>query len=66
MQYMHEWQKQIQDMSRDCLRYRQLAFALKEVRDTEHPLMNIALNYGFLRMKRFPVHLRKVVGMLTP
>ena len=40
--------KEISGMQfRDYLRYRQLAFALKEVRDTECSLLEIALNYGF-------------------
>lgn len=38
---MYEWQKR-------NLRYRRLAFALKEIRDTENSILDIALNYGFL------------------
>ncbi len=32
---------------RDYIRYRKLAFALKELRDTDDSILNIALKYGF-------------------
>lgn len=40
--------KEISGMQfRDYLRYRRLAFALKDVRDTDKSLLDIALDYGF-------------------
>ena len=46
--YMTRKFKAISGMSfRDYLRYRKLAFALKEVRDSEKSMLEIALNYGF-------------------
>ncbi|WP_310604293.1 helix-turn-helix transcriptional regulator [Anaerosporobacter sp.] len=38
---------------RDYLRYRRLAFALKELRDTEHKILDIALKYGFSSHEAF-------------
>lgn len=38
---------------RDYLRYRRLAFALKEIRDTENGLLDIALKYGFSSHEAF-------------
>lgn len=58
--------KEISGMQfRDYLRYRQLAFALKEVRDTEHSLMDIALNYGFSSHEAFTRAFKETYGM-TP
>ena len=39
---------------RDYLRGRRLAFALKEVRDSEKSLLEIALDYGFSSTRRLP------------
>ncbi len=38
---------------RDYLRYRKLAFALKELRDTEKGILEIALQYGFSSHEAF-------------
>ncbi|MDE6209968.1 MAG: helix-turn-helix transcriptional regulator [Lachnospiraceae bacterium] len=38
---------------RDYLRYRRLAFALKEIRDTENGILDIALKYGFSSHEAF-------------
>lgn len=38
---------------RDYLRYRRLAFALKELRDTESGILDIALKYGFSSHEAF-------------
>lgn len=38
---------------RDYLRYRKLAFALKELRDTENGILDIALQYGFSSHEAF-------------
>ena len=38
---------------RDYLRYRRLAFALKELRDTENGILDIALKYGFSSHEAF-------------
>ena len=38
---------------RDYLRYRTLAFALKDVRDTTKSLLDIALDYGFSSHEAF-------------
>ena len=43
---------------RDYLRRRRLAFALREVRDSERSLLDIALDYGFSRMRRSHAPLR--------
>ena len=46
--------KEISGMSfRDYLRYRKLAFALKEVRDSESRLLDIAVKYGFSSHEAF-------------
>ena len=46
--------KEISGMQfRDYLRYRRLAFALKELRDTENSILNIALKYGFSSHEAF-------------
>ena len=38
---------------RDYLRYRRLAFALKELRDTDRRILDIALDYGFSSHEAF-------------
>lgn len=38
---------------RDYLRYRRLAFALKELRDTDNSILDIALKYGFSSHEAF-------------
>lgn len=46
--------KKISSMSlRDYLRYRKLAFALKDVRDTNQSLLSIAVKYGFSSHEAF-------------
>jgi len=46
--------KEISGMQfRDYLHHRRLAFALKEIRDTEQNLLDIALNYGFSSNEAF-------------
>lgn len=46
--------RKISGMSfRDYLRYRKLAFALKEIRDTKRPILDIALEYGFSSHEAF-------------
>lgn len=41
---------------RDYLRFRHLAFALRDVRDTSDSLLEIAVRYGFPRTRRSPAH----------
>lgn len=50
---------------RDYLRYRRLAFALKEVRDTEKGLLDIALDYGFSSHQAFSQAFKAAYGV-TP
>ena len=50
---------------RDYLRFRRLAFALKDVRDTESGLLDIALNYGFSSHEAFSRAFKEAYG-LTP
>ena len=50
---------------RDYLRYRKLAFALKEIRDTENSILEIALNYGFSSHEAFTRAFREAYG-ITP
>ena len=58
--------KEISGMQfRDYLRYRKLAFALKEVRDTEESLIDIALNYGFSSHEAFTHAFKEAYG-ITP
>lgn len=58
--------KEISGMQfRDYLRYRKLAFALKEVRDTEESFMDIALNYGFSSHEAFTRAFKEAYG-ITP
>ena len=58
--------KEISGMQfRDYLRYRRLAFALKELRDTDTGILDIALNYGFSSHEAFTRAFRAAYG-LTP
>lgn len=50
---------------RDYLRYRRLAFALKEIRDTKTGLLDIALNYGFSSHEAFTRAFKEAYG-ITP
>lgn len=58
--------KEISGMQfRDYLRYRRLAFSLKEVRDTEKGILDIALNYGFSSQEAFTRAFKEAYGV-TP
>lgn len=58
--------KEISGMQyRDYLRYRRLAFALKELRDTENGILNIALKYGFSSHEAFTRAFKEAYG-ITP
>ena len=58
--------KEISGMQfRDYLRYRRLAFALKELRDTDTGILDIALNYGFSSHEAFTRAFKEAYGM-TP
>ena len=48
---------------RDYLRCRRLAFALKDVRDTDADLLQIALNYGFSSHEAFTRAFRDLYGI---
>ena len=48
---------------RDYLRYRLLAFALKEVRDTQRSMLDIALDYGFSSNEAFTRAFREAYGV---
>lgn len=50
---------------RDYLRQRRLAFALKEIRDTQHGLLDVALNSGFSSHEAFSRAFKETYGM-TP
>lgn len=50
---------------RDYLRYRKLAFALEDVRDTDAALLDIALNYGFSSHEAFTRAFKDAYGV-TP
>ena len=50
---------------RDYLRYRRLAFALREVRDTQDGFLDIAVRYGFSSQEAFTRAFREAYG-LTP
>lgn len=55
--------KEISGMQlRDYLRYRKLAFALKDIRDTETELLYIALNYGFSSHEAFTRAFKEAYG----
>ena len=49
----------------DYLRYRRLAFALKEVRDTDKGILEIAMDYGFSSNEAFTRAFKEAYGM-TP
>lgn len=58
--------KEISGMQlRDYLRYRKLAFALKDIRDTERGILEIALGYGFSSHEAFTRAFKKAYG-ITP
>ena len=58
--------REVSGMSfRDYLRYRRLAFALKDVRDTEKGLLEIAMDYGFSSNEAFTRAFREAYGV-TP
>ena len=58
--------KEISGMQfRDYLRYRKLAFALKELRDTEKSVLEIALCYGFSSHEAFTRAFKEAYG-ITP
>lgn len=58
--------KEISGMQfRDYLRYRKLAFALKEVRNTDKSLLDIALDYGFSSHEAFTRAFKEAYG-ITP
>ncbi|MCM1102838.1 MAG: helix-turn-helix transcriptional regulator [Clostridium sp.] len=48
---------------RDYLRYRRLAFALKELRDTENGILDIALRYGFSSHEAFTRAFKEAYGI---
>ncbi|MDD6315921.1 MAG: helix-turn-helix domain-containing protein [Clostridia bacterium] len=50
---------------REYLHYRRLAFALRALRDTEHGILDIALEYGFSSHEAFTRAFKKAYGM-TP
>lgn len=50
---------------RDYLRYRRLAFALKEVRDTDKGILEIAMDYGFSSNEAFTRAFKETYGV-TP
>lgn len=50
---------------RDYLRYRKLAFALRQVRDTDRGLLDIALDYGFSSHEAFTRAFKEAYG-ITP
>lgn len=58
--------KEISGMQfKDYLRLRKLTFALKEVRDTNESLINIAMNYGFSSHEAFTRAFKSTYG-ITP
>lgn len=50
---------------RDYLRYRKLAFALRDIRDTQDGILDIALRYGFSSHEAFTRAFREAYG-ITP
>lgn len=48
---------------RDYLRYRRLTFALKELRDTENGILDIALRYGFSSHEAFTRAFKEAYGI---
>ncbi|MDE7016813.1 MAG: helix-turn-helix transcriptional regulator [Lachnospiraceae bacterium] len=64
--YISKKFKEISGMQfRDYLRYRRLAFALKELRDTEKGILDIALQYGFSSHEAFTRSFKEAYG-ITP
>lgn len=64
--YLSRKFKEISGMQfRDYLRYRKLAFALKEIRDTETGILDIALKYGFSSHEAFTRAFKEAYG-ITP
>lgn len=58
--------KEISGMTfKDYLRHRKLAFALKEIRDSEKSILEIAVNYGFSSHEAFTRAFKAAYG-LTP
>lgn len=58
--------KEISGMQfKDYLRYRRLAFALKQIRDTKSGILDVALNYGFSSHEAFTRAFKGAYGM-TP
>lgn len=56
--------KEISGMSfRDYLRHRKLAFALKEVRDSERSILDIAFDYGFSSHEAFTRAFKETYGV---
>ena len=57
--------KEISGMQfRDYLRYRRLAFALKDVRDTDKSILDIALDYGFSSHEAFTRAFKEAYGIV--
>ncbi len=64
--YISKKFKEISGMQfRDYLRYRRLAFALKELRDTENGILDVALRYGFSSHEAFTRSFKEAYG-ITP
>lgn len=64
--YLSRKFKEISGMQyRDYLRYRRLAFALKELRDTDYSILDIALKYGFSSHEAFTRAFKEAYDM-TP
>ena len=58
--------REISGMSlRDYLRYRRLAFALKDIRDTKEGILDIAVKYGFSSHEAFTRAFKEAYG-ITP
>ncbi|MBQ8599752.1 MAG: helix-turn-helix transcriptional regulator [Oscillospiraceae bacterium] len=61
--YLSRKFREISGMSfRDYLRYRKLALALKELRDTDYSILDIALNYGFSSHEAFTRAFKEAYG----
>ncbi len=64
--YLSHKFKEISGMQfRDYLRYRKLAFALKQLRDTNEGILDIALQYGFSSHEAFTRAFKEAYG-ITP
>lgn len=58
--------KEISGMQyRDYLRYRKLAFALKDIRDTDTGILEVALNYGFSSNEAFTRAFKEAYGITS-